>query len=149
MSALRLAYPSLAPKSYQAMLALTASLTDSTLGKPLIDLVFQRVSQINGCAYCVDLHWRDLLAEGEDAQRINSLSTWREVSFFSERECAALAWAESVTNLQHNHADDEDFNPLKAHFTDAEIADLTFAIVTMNAWNRLAIGFRQPVVRRA
>jgi AhpD family alkylhydroperoxidase len=149
MSALRLPYPSLAPKAYQAMLALTAALSSSTLGKPLIDLIFQRVSQINSCAYCVDLHWRDLLEQGEDAQRINSLSTWREVSFFSERECAALAWAESLTNLHHNHAGDEDFNPLKAHFTDTEIADLTFAIVTMNAWNRLAIGFRQPVVRRA
>ena len=103
---------------------------------------------LNRCAYCVDMHWHDLLGEGDDAQRLNSLSTWREVAFFSEREQAALPWAESVTDLHRTHAGDEDFAPLKTHFTDAEIADLTFAIATMNAWNRLAISFRQPVARR-
>jgi AhpD family alkylhydroperoxidase len=148
MSSPRLSYPTLAPKSYKAMLDLSASLSASTLGKPLIDLVFQRVSLMNGCAYCVDLHWHDLLQGGETPQRINSLSTWREVDFYTEKEQAALAWAESVTDLHRTHAGDGDFAALKAHFTDAEIADLTFAITTMNAWNRLAIAFRNPVARR-
>jgi AhpD family alkylhydroperoxidase len=130
------------------MLDLTGALAASTLGKPLIDLVFQRVSLINGCAYCVDLHWHDLLQDGESAQRINSLSTWREVDFYTEKEQAALAWTESVTDLHRSHASDEDFAAVRAHFTDTEVADLTFAITTMNAWNRLAIAFRNPVARR-
>jgi AhpD family alkylhydroperoxidase len=148
MSAPRLPYPTLAPKAFEAMLDLNGALAGSTLGKPLINLVNQRVSLMNGCAYCVDLHWHDLLQDGEHPQRINSLPTWRETSLYTEREQAALAWAESVTDLHRTHAGDADFAALKPHFTDTEIADLTFAITTMNAWNRLAIAFRNPVARR-
>lgn len=144
----RLPYFSLAPHAMAALKSLNAALAASTLGMRLIDLVYLRVSQINGCAYCVDLHWRDLLTGGEDAQRLNSLATWREVGFFDARERTALAWAESLTDLHRSHADDEDFNALKPHFSETEIADLSFAIAGMNAWNRLGIGFRQPVVRK-
>lgn len=120
-----------------------AALANSTLGKKLLDLVFLRVSQLNGCAYCVDLHVRDLLAQGEDLQRLNSLVTWREVSLFSER--AALNWAESLTRLADTHAADEDYTPLAAHFSDRETAELTMAVALMNAWNRLGVGMRLPV----
>jgi len=148
MSGPRLSYSTLAPKAYKAMLDLNGALSGSSLGKRLIDLVFQRVSLMNGCAYCVDLHWHDLLQGGEDPQRINSLSTWRETTFYTPREQAALGWAESVTDLHRTHVSDEEFAALKTLFTDAEIADLTFAVATMNAWNRLAIAFRNPVGRR-
>jgi AhpD family alkylhydroperoxidase len=148
MSSPRLPYYSLNDKAYKAMLEVNGALANSTLGKPLIDLVFQRVSLMNGCAFCVDMHWHELVKEGEDLQRLNSLSTWRETAFFTEREQAALAWAESVTDLHRTHVSDEDFAALRPHFTDAEIVDLTFAISTINAWNRLAISFRSPVARR-
>lgn len=148
MSGPRLPYYSLNAKAYKAMLDINALLDASTLGKRLIGLVFQRVSLMNGCAFCVDMHWQELLKEGEDLQRLNSLSTWRETTFFTEREQAALAWAESVTDLHRTHVSDEDFAALRPHFTDNEIVDLTFAITTINAWNRLAIAFRSPVARR-
>jgi AhpD family alkylhydroperoxidase len=148
MASQRLPFHSINAKAYKAMLDINGALSASTLGKPLIELVFQRVSLMNGCAFCVDMHWHDLLKGGEDPQRLNSLSTWRETEFFSEREQAALAWAESVTDLHRTHVSDEDFAALRPHFTDAEIVDLTYAITTINAWNRLAIAFRNPVARR-
>ena len=145
MSTLRLPYHTLAPQAYQALRGLNQVLDASSLGKRLIELVFLRVSQINGCAYCVDMHARDLLAQGEDLQRINSLVTWRETTFFSERERAALDWAEALTEIIKSQAPDALFEALKPHFSEQEIAELSFAIVTINAWNRIAIGFRQPV----
>jgi len=145
MSEFRLPYSTLAPDSYRALAAASASLQQSSLGSALVDLIYLRVSQINGCAYCVDMHARDLLRRGEDLQRINSLVTWRETDFYSERERAALAWAEAVTDIIRNDASDELFAALKQHFTDREIADIGFAVAIMNGWNRMAIGFRQPV----
>ena len=112
-------------------------------------LVFLRVSQINGCAFCVDKHARDLVKDGEDFQRINSLATWRETGFYTARERAALAWAEAATRLEHGEVADSVFLPLKEHFTEQEISDLGFATAVMNAWNRMGIGFRQPVARAA
>ncbi|MFM9924023.1 carboxymuconolactone decarboxylase family protein [Variovorax sp. H27-G14] len=142
----RLNWFKLAPKSFEALLALNTTLEPSTLGKVLIDCVFARVSQINGCAYCLDMHVRDLRAQGEDWQRINSLSTWREVGFFSERERAALAWAESLTRLADRHDErDAEFAALKANFSDVEIAELSVAVAQINAWNRLNVGMRLPV----
>jgi AhpD family alkylhydroperoxidase len=148
MTTARLAYQSAVPNVFKALVDLTASVKDAGLDIQLIDLVFQRVSQINGCSYCVDMHWRDLLAHGEDPQRLNSLITWREVDFFTPRECAALNWAEKVTNVQQGHAPDADYEMLHEHFSDAEIAALTCAIALMNMWNRLGISFRLPVVKR-
>ena len=147
MSTLRLPYHSLSPAASNAFAAAGAAVEQSTLGKQLVYLVFLRVSQINGCAFCIDKHARDLIKGGEDFQRINSLSTWRETGFYTDRERAALAWAEVVTRLEDGNVPDYVFQPLKEHFSDQEIADLGFATALMNAWNRMAISFRQPVAK--
>lgn len=144
----RLMHGNLMPDAYKAIGDLNEAVKGSGLDPKLIDLVYQRVSQLNGCAYCVDLHWRELIAQGEDLQRLNSLMTWREVSLFDERERAALNWAESVTNIQQTHAPDEDFESLKAHFSDAEIAALTYAVALMNMMNRIGVSMRMPVAKR-
>jgi len=141
----RMQHRKVMPEALGALAAVNATLKDSTLGIHLIDLVRQRISQINGCAYCVDSHARDLLAGGEDLQRLNSLSTWREVTLFTERERAALNWAESLTLLTQTQAPDEDFDALAAHFSEREIAELTMAAALMNAWNRIGVGLRLPV----
>jgi AhpD family alkylhydroperoxidase len=142
----RLNWFKLVPKSFEALLSLNTTLEPSTLGKVLVDYVFARVSQINGCAYCLDMHVRDLRAQGEEWQRINSLPTWREVSFFNARERAALAWAESLTRLADSHDEREaEFAALKASFSDVEIAELSVAVAQINAWNRLNVGMRLPV----
>ena len=101
-----------------------------------------RVSQLNGCAFCLDMHWKDLKAEGENEQRMYSLDAWRETSFYTEEERAALAWAEAVTNVTEGHVPDEVYEETREHFSEPELADLTLAVVTINAWNRLSIAFR-------
>jgi len=146
----RLAWFKIAPKAFQAMIAVNGAIESTTLGKTLVDLVFARVSQINGCAYCLDMHVRDLRQHGEDWQRINSLATWREVSFFSERERAALDWAETLTRLpEHHGARDAEYEGLKAQFSDLEIVELSIAIAQINAWNRMGVGMRLPVAAKA
>ena len=140
---LRLDYTAAAPEGFRALAALYPYLAKSTLDPKLIDLVFLRVSQLNGCAYCVDLHSSDLLKKGESQRRINNLTTWREAPFYDARERAALAWAESLTHIAETRAPDADYVPLKEHFSDKEIADLSFTIALMNAMNRIAIGFRK------
>ncbi|HYD60248.1 MAG TPA: carboxymuconolactone decarboxylase family protein [Noviherbaspirillum sp.] len=147
MSTLRLPYHSLSPAAYSAFADAGAAVEQSTLGRQLVFLVFLRVSQINGCAFCIDKHARDLIKGGEDFQRINSLSTWRETGFYTDRERAALSWAEVVTRLEDGNVPDHVFQPLREHFSDQEIADLGFATALMNAWNRMAISFRQPVAK--
>ncbi len=149
MSSLRLPYHSLSADIYRPMAAAGAALDASPLGKQLVHLVFLRVSQINGCAFCVDKHARDLMQAGEDFQRINSLVTWRETDFYSARERAALAWTEAATRLEDGEVTDAVFLPLQELFSEREISDLGFATAMMNAWNRMAIGFRQPVARAA
>jgi len=149
MSRLRLPYHSLSPAVSQAMGAAGPILDDSPLGKQLVHLIYLRVSQINGCAFCVDKHARDLVKNGEDFQRINSLVTWRETDFYDARERAALAWAEAATRLDGGEVPDAVFSGLKEVFSDREIADIGFATALMNAWNRMAIGFHQPVARAA
>ncbi|NML16422.1 carboxymuconolactone decarboxylase family protein [Azohydromonas caseinilytica] len=143
----RLPWTRLAPKAYQAMAAVNATTANSTLGPVLIELVQSRVSQLNGCAFCVDMHTRSLREHGERWQRINNLSTWREVHFYSERERAALHWAEVMTRLTDPHHGDRgaDFEKLKPHFTDQEIVELSWTIAQINAWNRMAIGMGVPV----
>lgn len=146
----RLAHPHrLAPEAYNGLAAVSAQLKSSTLGKALIALVDIRVSQINGCAFCLDMHARELLAaETPDLQRLNSIATWREAPFYTPRERAALAWAESLTLLPQTQAPQEDFAPLHEHFSEREIAELTLAVGVINAWNRFAVGLRLPVARR-
>lgn len=144
----RLPHRTLAPEAMRAMVGVSATLAGSTLGRPLMDLLHVRISQLNGCAYCLDMHARELLATGEDLQRLNSLATWREVPFFSERERAALQWAESMTLLRETQAPQADFDALRAHFTDREIVELTVCAAQMNAWNRIGVALRLPVVRK-
>lgn len=145
MNKARLPWTQITSKSYQALAGVNASIAKSTLGPALMELVQTRVSQINGCAFCLDMHARDLRKHGESWQRINSLSTWREVGIYSERERAALNWAETMTRLADQHGDqDGAFEPLKDLFSEQEIVELTWTIALINAWNRMAVGMRQP-----
>jgi len=139
----RINYRTASPEGYQAFGRVSQYVKTCGLDPALIDLVWLRISQINGCAYCVDLHYRDALKAGVDPRKINSTITWREAPFFTEREQAALAWAESLTNLPATGAPDADYQPLLGLFNEKEIADLTYAIALMNAFNRLSVGFRQ------
>ena len=112
------------PGGYKLMYGFAEYLAKSSLDKKLIDLIHLRVSQINGCAYCLDMHWKDLKAEGESDQRLYSLDAWRETTFYSERERAALTWAEATTNIQDGHVSDEVFDQVRAQFSEQELADL-------------------------
>ena len=136
---LKLNFPSLAPAAYQALAGVNTVLDSSSLGKSLIDLVFLRVSQINGCAFCVDKHAHDLLEHGDSFQRLNSLVCWREAPCFSERERAALAWSEALTGIAGKHVAEDLQQELPRHFTEKEMVELAYVIGLMNAWNRVAI----------
>ncbi len=134
-----------APEAYRAMLALESTVRSSGLETSLLDLVRLRASQINGCAYCIDMHSKDLRAEGESEQRRYLLEVWREApSFFSDRERAALAWTEAVTLVAEGRVPDEAYDETRRHFTDEELVKLTLAIVAINGWNRFGIAFRTP-----
>ncbi|HEY1264154.1 MAG TPA: carboxymuconolactone decarboxylase family protein [Terriglobales bacterium] len=126
----------------KAMLGLENYLHHCGLEEGLLHLLKLRVSQMNGCAYCLDMHWKDLKAIGENEQRLYSLDAWRETPFYSERERAALAWAEALTNITHGHVPDELFEETRRHFSEKEIVDLTLAVTTINAWNRISISTR-------
>jgi AhpD family alkylhydroperoxidase len=139
----RIDYSKASPEGYQAFGRVHGLLQKSALGKPLIDLVYLRVSQINGCAYCIDMHSRDLLASGLAADKLVLLPVWREaVDVFSPRERRALAWAETVTRVAGRGVADSDYQDAAAEFDDKELADLTYAIGLMNAFNRFGIAFR-------
>ena len=141
----RIAFFKLAPANLQAMINLSASVKKSSLGARLVELVNLRISQINGCGLCVDMHWRDLLGQGAEPRHLNAVAAWREAPFFSEREKAALRWAEIVNGQPHSDASDEEFARLRQHLSDEEIAELSFVIVTINSWNLLNVSLRNPV----
>ena len=122
--------------------SLETYLAHSSIERPLFELVKLRASQINGCAYCLDMHTKDARAAGETEQRLYCLSAWRECPFYTDRERAALEWTEAVTLLTEGHVPDEVFNKVRPVFTDKELIDLNFAVIAINAWNRLAIPFR-------
>jgi AhpD family alkylhydroperoxidase len=126
----------------EAMLGLERYLHQSGLETGLLDLVKLRASQINGCAYCLDMHWKDLRALGENEQRLYGLDAWEESPYYSDRERAALAWTESVTNIRETHAPDEVYERVRPFFSEKELADLTLAIAAINAWNRLSVAGR-------
>ena len=126
----------------KAMLGLETYLAKCGLEAPLLHLLKLRVSQINGCAYCIDMHWKDLMAGGETEQRLYMLDAWRESPFYSDRERAALAWAEAVTLVTEGHVPDEVFEAARKQFSEAELANLTLAVAAINGWNRLNIAFR-------
>jgi AhpD family alkylhydroperoxidase len=131
-----------APKAFEGMRASEAYLHQSGLEHSLIELVKTRASQINGCAFCLHMHTADALKAGEDAKRLFLLDAWRESNLYTPRERAALGWTEALTKVSETHAPDEDYAALKAQFSEKEMADLTLLIATINAWNRIAIGFR-------
>jgi AhpD family alkylhydroperoxidase len=138
----RIDYYKLSPGGYKAMLGLEMYLNHSGLEKKLLHMIKLRVSQINGCAFCLDMHWKDLQMEGETEQRMYSLDAWRETPYYTDRERAALAWAEAVTHITEGHAPDELFEEARQHFSQQELADLTLAVATINSWNRISIAFR-------
>jgi AhpD family alkylhydroperoxidase len=131
-----------APEVYRAMLALESAVKSSGLERNLLDLVRLRASQINGCAYCIDMHSKDLRAEGEGEERLYLLEAWREAPFYSDRERAALAWTEAVTQIAEGHVPDEVYVEARKHFRDDELVKLTLAVVAINGWNRFGIAFR-------
>ncbi len=132
----------IAPQAIQSMLGIEKYLNEAGLEPSLRLLIQLRASQINGCAYCLDMHWKDAKALGESDQRLYMLDAWRESDFYTERERAALAWTEAVTNISSSHAPDEVFEDVRKQFSEKEIADLTLAIATINSWNRLNIALR-------
>lgn len=129
----------------QAMYKLQKYTEESGLEHSLLELVKTRASQINGCAYCLDMHTKDARAAGETEQRLYTLSAWRETPFFTERERAALAWTEVITLISNTHASDEEYAAAREQFSEEELVKLTMAIITINGWNRLAIAFRETV----
>jgi AhpD family alkylhydroperoxidase len=138
----RVNYIKLGGEGLKGMFALEKYLHGCSVEQPLVHLVKLRVSQINGCAYCIDMHWKDLRAIGETEQRLYGLDAWEESPYYSERERAGLRWAEELTRISETHASDAAYAELKGHFSEQEIVDLTLVITTINAWNRLAIGMR-------
>jgi AhpD family alkylhydroperoxidase len=138
----RIDYQKASPNAVKAMMALEAAVHRTGLEPGLIELVKMRASQINGCAYCLDMHSKDALARGETAQRLFGLNAWREAPYYTDRERAALEWTESLTLVSQTHVPDEAFEAVRAQFGDEEIANLTLAVVAINGWNRFAIGFR-------
>ena len=126
------------------MLELSKQLENSGLESKLLNLVCQRASQINGCAFCLDMHSKDLRAEGETEQRLYVLDAWREAPFYTDRERAALAWTEAVTLVTNGHVPDEVYQEARAQFNEAELVNLTLAVVDINGWNRLNVAFRTP-----
>ena len=131
-----------APNGLKALLAVEQYLHGCGLEAPLLHLIKLRASQINGCAYCLDMHWKDLRALGQDEQRLYSLDAWAECPYYTDRERAALAWTDAVTLVAHGHVPDAVYDQVRPHFNDKELADLTLAIATINAWNRLNIAAR-------
>jgi AhpD family alkylhydroperoxidase len=138
----RLDYAQIAPGAVQAMLGLEAYVRQSGLERSLLHLIKIRASQINGCAFCLDMHTREARADGESEGRIYLLDAWREIPDYSERERAALAWTEAMTLVADGHVPDDVYKSVSPHFTEKELVDVTMAVVAINGWNRLSIGFR-------
>ncbi len=141
----RIQYPKAAPGAYQAMLGLEKHIHNCGLEASLLELIKMRASQINGCAFCLDMHSKDARAAGESEQRLYVLDAWRETSLYSDRERAALLWTEALTLIADNHVPDDVYDEARRHFTEQELVDLSLAVVAINGWNRLAIAFRSEV----
>ncbi|MCC7016894.1 MAG: carboxymuconolactone decarboxylase family protein [Rhodospirillales bacterium] len=139
----RIEYWKSSPDGHAAMRQLSDYVESCGLEHSLLELVKTRASQINGCAYCLDMHTKDARTSGETEQRLYTLSAWRETPFFSARERAALAWTEAVTRISEHHVDDALYAELRRHFSEKEAVDLTLAVITINGWNRLAVSFRR------
>jgi AhpD family alkylhydroperoxidase len=140
----RISYKEIAPGAYQAMLGLERYVGESGLEHSLLELVRTCASQLNGCAFCLDMHGKDAIAAGETPQRLLGLSAWRDAPFYTERERAALVWTEAVTHVGPRGITDEVYRATRLQFDDRQLVDLTMAIVAINCWNRLAIAFHSP-----
>ena len=132
----------LSPDGYKAMMGLERYIASCGLEIKLLHLIKLRSSQLNGCAFCIDMHWKDLRAAGESEQRLYGLDAWEEAPYYTQRERAALRWAEAVTLVTKGHISDEVYQSVREQFSEKELSDLTIAVATINAWNRLAIASR-------
>ncbi len=141
----RIDYAKVDPRVVRAMYGLQNYVNECGLETSLLELIKVRASQINRCAYCIDMHTKDARANGESEQRLYGLSAWRETPFYTERERAALAWTEALTLIAENEISDELYEQARRHFSEAELVSLTLAIITINGWNRLAVSFRTEV----
>ncbi len=150
----RMDYGKASPGAVRAMVGLEGFVRGSSIEHGLLHLVKMRASQMNGCAYCIDMHSKDARAAGESEQRLYALDAWRETPFYTARERAALAWTEALTNLHDGHVPEAVFEEARAQLSETELTDLTVAVVAINGWNRIAIAFRavpgtyQPPVRK-
>ena len=141
----RLPLLTLAPANLKAMINLSMSAKQSSLGERLVELVQLRVSQRNGCGLCIDMHWRDLIRQGADPRHLNSIAAWRESPFFSARERAALGWADAVNALPHRDETDAAWPALREHFSETEIAELGYTIAAIRGWNVINLSLRNQI----
>lgn len=140
----RVDYSIIASEGVENLRKLEAYIKSTGLEPDLLELVKLRASQINGCAYCIDMHTKDARSRGESEQRLYGVNAWRETPFYSERERAALAWAEAVTKISEGPVPDDVYDQVTKHFTEKEWVDLTLTVIAINSWNRLAVSFRTP-----
>lgn len=140
----RIDYVKHAPGGIAALTSLEQYVKSSGLEPALLELVKLRASLMNGCAFCIDMHTKDARSQGESEQRLYAIGAWRETSFYTRRERAALAWTEAVTRIDNHHVQEEIYNQARECFSEKELVDLTLAIIAINSWNRLAISFRTP-----
>lgn len=146
----RIDYTKASPAALKAMYALQTAVNGSGLESSLLELIKLRVSQINGCAFCIDMHFREAKAQGEKEERLYLLDAWRESPVYTDRERAALSWAESVTLVSQTHVPDDVFAEARKHFNESELVNLTLAVVAINGWNRFSISFRvMPLLGKA
>jgi AhpD family alkylhydroperoxidase len=141
----RLPFYTLAPANLKAMINLSASVKKSSIGEKLVELVNLRVSQINGCGVCVDMHWRELVRQGAEPRHLNAIAGWREAPFFNPRERAALAWAEAINALPQRDDTDAAYAELEQHFNPTEIAELGYAVAVIKGWNLLNLSLRNQI----
>ena len=135
----------LAPANLKAMINLSGSVKQSSLGARLVELINLRVSQVNGCGVCIDMHWRDLIKQGAEARHLNAIAGWREAPFFSARERAALGWAEAVNALPQRDDTDAAYEELRQHFSENEVAEIGYAIAVIKGWNMLNLSLRNQI----
>jgi AhpD family alkylhydroperoxidase len=140
---MRINYEQTSPEAVRALMHLEGFIIKTGLDKKLLALIKLRASQINGCGYCVDMHSAEAIKAGESERRLHAVAVWRETPFFTDKERAALAWSEAVTLLSETHAPDDVYQEVIKHFNEKETVDLTMAIITINAWNRIAVSFRK------
>lgn len=139
----RIDFYTASPDAMKALIALEVAVSKLGMEKPMLDLIKLRASQINGCGFCVDMHTSDMRKAGETERRIDTVCAWRETPFFTDRERAVLAWTEALTQLSTSRAPDADYQAMATLFSPKEMVDISLAICTINAWNRLGVGFRK------